>query len=451
MAARVTCSATPSRSASAATSLLQSGADVEAVVDRRRRGDRGGRAGRRRPLAGPRGRRRRPGASGRPRAGRSRSWCVGEPRSPIVGPRAGRPSSVGRYTAPWPWPSRAKSPSLTRRRRQERTCSRTAGRPRPPRKASAARIDPSWRATPSTSMRVGRSRRRRCRRRPAGGERRRRDRIGRRSLPGRFPHDRQSRRPFLARCQSSSAGDRPAGAGGGMFVPPRGVSLRKVTACDRRAHEPRMPAAVIALGWLAGSIRSRTSRRGSGPTSTCGTSAADRVGHGAVRGRGVRTAGGRRGVRRRQGRRRSAASRADRPVLAVAAIAWVAGHNWSPWLRGAGGGASGRWARCWSRAGRAPVVCWRSAWPPGACAARPGSAASSPTLPWCPSWRGRVGGPACRRRRHGRCAAGQAHDRQSPSGAADRGGVPSSAPVSMTGTPGGTATRADRSGPSGLR
>ena len=76
----------------------------------------------------------------------------------------------------------------------------------------------------------------------------------------------------------------------------------------------------------------------------------------------------------------------DRPVLAaVAGGAAVAGHNWSPWLRGRAGAARARArARCWRpRPWASP--CWPRgsspvAWP----RARPGSARSSRSPRSCP-------------------------------------------------------------------
>ena len=121
----------------------------------------------------------------------------------------------------------------------------------------------------------------------------------------------------------------------------------------------------------------------------------------------------------------------DRPVLgAVAATAGVAGHNWSPWLRGAGGrGLSVAF-------GAFLPLAW-----PGTVVLALGLAGgrlrqqsglgtflgAALVVPVVARTHGRSGGD--RRRRHRGCAAGQAPGREPAAGTAHPGGVPAPAAV----------------------
>jgi acyl phosphate:glycerol-3-phosphate acyltransferase len=99
------------------------------------------------------------------------------------------------------------------------------------------------------------------------------------------------------------------------------------------------PAAVIALGWLAGSIpfsniaartRAGVDLRDVGGGTVSGTALHSVAGFGPTAVAGVCDIA--------KGAVGPALAGRDRPMLAAAAtVASVAGHNWSPWLSGAGG------------------------------------------------------------------------------------------------------------------
>lgn len=99
------------------------------------------------------------------------------------------------------------------------------------------------------------------------------------------------------------------------------------------------PAAVVALGWLAGSIpfsniaaraRAGVDLRDVGGGTVSGTALHSVAGFGPLAVAGVCDIA--------KGAVGPALAGRERPMLAAAAtVASVAGHNWSPWLRGAGG------------------------------------------------------------------------------------------------------------------
>ena len=106
------------------------------------------------------------------------------------------------------------------------------------------------------------------------------------------------------------------------------------------AMTPRpSPTAVVALGWLAGSIpfsniaaqvRAGVDLRDVGGGTVSGTALHGVAGFGPLAVAGVCDIA--------KGTVGPALAGRDRPVLAASAtVASVVGHNWSPWLRGAGG------------------------------------------------------------------------------------------------------------------
>jgi glycerol-3-phosphate acyltransferase PlsY len=109
---------------------------------------------------------------------------------------------------------------------------------------------------------------------------------------------------------------------------------------SRIARRRRLPApAVVGLAWLAGSVpfsnltarsRAQVDLRDVGNGTVSGTALYDVAGFGPLAVAGVCDVA--------KGFVGPVLAGRDRPVLgAVAATAGVAGHNWSPWLQGAGG------------------------------------------------------------------------------------------------------------------